>query len=465
MTWPQWSLRMRLTFWYAGALFCVLLAYAGTVYVFIERSLWQQLDQRLHESVEDMESLLPASWSSPTPLTDLRTDDLDDEEDSWIEVWSLEGRRLFQSPRAARVPLDMLGAPRGARARSVRALNGRYLRVSDEMSHIGKTPVLIRAATSEDSLRDALFGLFSIMALGLPIAVGTTAFGGYQLARRALRPVDRMADSTRKITAERLGERLEIENPGDEIGRFGSMINDMFARLEASFDQTRRFTADASHELRTPLTAIRTVGEVGLRESRDLNDYRDVIGSMLEETDQMTRLVEALLMLSRADAGQIAISLELVDLSELARRVATHLEVLAEEKQQSIVVVAPESVEAHVDPVVLRLALVNLVDNAVRHSPIGARITVRIWSSPADAVIEVEDNGPGIPAAHLSRLFDRFYRVDSARTRQGGGVGLGLAISQWAVRVQAGDIEVLSEEGAGSVFRIRLPRPPMPEVN
>jgi heavy metal sensor kinase len=455
---PHWSLRMRLTFWYAGVLFCVLLTYAGTVYIFLERSLWQQLDQRLHESTEDMESLLPASWSSPQQLTDLRTDDFDDEDDSWIEVWSLDGRRLFQSPRAGRLPLEMLGPPQGARVRSVQAANGRHLRVSDEQSHIGDKPVIIRAAASEDSLRGALLGLFSIMALGLPIAVGTTAYGGYRLARRALRPVDRMAESARLITAERLGDRLDIDNPSDEIGRLGSVMNEMFGRLETAFDQMRRFTADASHELRTPLTAIRTVGEVALREGRDLADYREVIGSMLEETDEMTRLVEALLMLSRADAGQIAIAHEVVDLSDLVRRVAGQLEVLAEEKQQTLAVVASEQVRARVDPVVLRLALVNLVDNAIRHSPIGARVTVRTWASPSEAVIDVEDNGPAIPAIHLPRVFDRFYRVERARTRQGGGVGLGLAISQWAVRVQAGEIEVLSEEGTGSVFRIRLPQ-------
>jgi heavy metal sensor kinase len=267
-----------------------------------------------------------------------------------------------------------------------------------------------------------------------------------------------MADRARTITAERLGERLAVENPNDEIGRLAAVFNEMFGRLEAAFDQMRRFTADASHELRTPLTAIRTVGEVALRDARDNPEYREVIGSMLEETDHVTRLVEALLMLSRADAGQIPIAREAVDLAELSHRVTAQLEVLAEEKQQSLSIDVQEPVRAHVDPLVLRLALVNLVDNAIHHSPPGARITVRIWASPAEAMIDVEDNGPGIAARHLDRLFERFYRVDAARTRQGGGVGLGLAITRWAVEVQDGHVEVISEEGAGSVFRIRLPR-------
>jgi heavy metal sensor kinase len=452
------TVRTRLTVWYTAALFTLLLLYATVVYVFVERSLWQQLDQRLHEGVEDMESLLPASWSSPSALKDLQTDDLDDEEDSWVEVWSLQGQRLFQSPRAARIPLEMLGAPHGPQLQSVAIASDRHMRVRDESSHIGAEPVIIRVAAREDQLRSSLERVLWIMALGLPIVVGLAAFGGNRLARRALGPVDRMADRARTITAERLADRLPVENPGDEIGRLAGVFNEMFGRLQSSFDQMRRFTADASHELRTPLTAIRTVGEVALRDGGDASEYREVIGSMLEEADQVTRLVEALLMLSRADAGQIPIVREVVDLADLAHRVAGQLEVLAEEKQQSLAVVTTDAVQAQVDPLVLRLAVVNLVDNAIQHSPHGARISVRVWSSPAEAMIDVEDNGPGIAAIHHERLFDRFYRVDAARPRPGGRVGLGLAIAQWAVEVQEGHIEVISEPGAGSVFRIRLPR-------
>jgi heavy metal sensor kinase len=451
------TLRMRLTVWYAAALLAALLVYAGVVYAFLERSLWQQIDQRLHESVEDMEGLLPASWSSRTQLTDLRRDEGDDEEDSWVEVWSLNGQRLYRSPRALRQPLEMLTPPHDPHPYSVQVAENRHMRIKDEASHIGEEPVIIRVAAREDQLRDALTRLLWIMALGLPIAVGATGYGGYRLARRALGPMDRMADRARTITAERLGERLAVENPTDEIGRLAGVFNEMFGRLETAFEQMRRFTADASHELRTPLTAIRTVGEVALREARDAKEYREVIGSMLEETDHVTRLVEALLMLSRADAGQIPITRQAIDLGELAHRVTSQLEVLAEEKQQSLTVDAPEPVRVEVDPFVLRLAVVNLVDNAIRHTPPGARITVRIWASPAEAMIDVEDNGPGIASIHHEHLFERFYRVEQARTRQGGGVGLGLAITRWAVEVQNGHVEVISEPGAGSLFRIRLP--------
>jgi heavy metal sensor kinase len=468
------NLRLRLTVWYAAALCIVLALYAILVFTFLERSLFQQLDQRLHDDVEDMEAFFRASAaSSPTSsgsvsaaevLERLRTEDPDDDDLMWVEVWTFNGQRLYQSPRAAHFALPALSPPQAPGLRSVRLADNRHIRVNDESSLLGNEVVIIRATKSEDDLRAALTMLMGIMGLGIPISLGVAAFGGYRLARRALGPVDRMADRARTITAERLGERLSIENPDDELGRLARTFNDMFARLETSFDQMKRFSADASHELRTPLTAIRTVGEVALREARDPNEYREAIGSMLEEADRVTRLADALLMLSRADAGQIRITREDVDLVDLARQVAMQLEVLAEEKQQSLSVCATELVRAHVDPLVLRLAVVNLVDNAIHHSPTGARITVRIWASPTDAMIDVEDNGPGIAAIHHDRLFDRFYRVDEARTRQtdgagaGVGVGLGLAITRWAVEVQDGRVEVISEVGHGSLFRIRLPR-------
>jgi heavy metal sensor kinase len=456
---PRLTLRLRLTLWYAVALLGVLSIYAGVVYIFVSHSLWQQLDHHLHESVEDMEALLPASWTSPATADLVLGDKDDDEDDTWVEVWSHSGVRLYHSSRAERQPLKLLGAPQGARKYSIEASSGHHVRINDEASHIGNQPVIIRVAQTEDQLRDSLWQLFWIMGVGLPLAVGLTGVVGYQLARRALGPVDRMTDRARTITAERLSERLAIETPDDEIGRLATVFNDMLARLETAFEQMRRFTADASHELRTPLTAIRTVGEVALRERREATEYRDVIGSMLEETDHVTRLVDALLMLSRADAGQIPIAREAVSLADLAHRVAAQLEVLAEEKQQTLSVDAPEDLRVEIDPVVLRLALVNLLDNAITYSQPGARITVRIRANGHDVTIDVEDNGPGIAAVHHARLFDRFYRVDEARTRRGGsvGVGLGLAITRWAVEVQQGRVEVISAEGQGSIFRIHLP--------
>ncbi|HKB16336.1 MAG TPA: ATP-binding protein, partial [Planctomycetota bacterium] len=330
-------------------------------------------------------------------------------------------------------------------------------RVLSRPASVAGIPVTIRVARSEARLRHEVRELLLIFGLAFPLAVGLAGVGGYALARRALAPVGAMTERAKTITAERLSERLPIEHAADELGQLASVFNDTFSRLERSFGELRRFTADASHELRTPLTAIRTVGEVGLREPRDPGTYREVIGSMLEEVDRMTRLVDGLLTLARADAGGVRLSLAPADLVELAREVVGQLGVLAEERRQALGVEAAGPVDATVDRPVLRQALINLVDNAIKYSPPGARIRVRVERGAEGPAVVVIDEGPGIPPEHHDRVFDRFYRVDTARSRELGGSGLGLSIARWAVEAHGGRIELESEEGRGSAFRIVLP--------
>jgi len=305
----------------------------------------------------------------------------------------------------------------------------------------------------QENLRYFLYLLF----LGLPFCIVLSGLGGYVLARSALAPMDRMAEQARLITATRMSDRLPVDNPNDELGRLSTVFNDTLTRLQSSFDQMRRFTSDASHELRTPLTAIRSVGEVGLREKRGEAEYREIIGSMLEEVDSLSRLVDRLLLLSRAETGEALLNREDVDLTALAEDVVAQLEVLAEEKQQSIGIDAGAAAHWIGDRMVLRQALINLVDNAIKYTQAGGRIVVRIAELGKNKVIDVIDNGPGIPEELRSRVFDRFYRVDKSRSRDHGGNGLGLAIAKSAVEVQGGTLSLESPTGAGSVFRITLP--------
>jgi heavy metal sensor kinase len=248
-----------------------------------------------------------------------------------------------------------------------------------------------------------------------------------------------------------------VENPADELGHLASVFNETFGRLQASFEQLRRFTADASHEMRTPLTALRAVGEVGLQESRSGEDYREIIGSMLEEADRLNQLVETLLTLARADGGHVRLNRERVDLGDLAREVADHLGALAEDRQQAITVKSSGPVLAEVDRVVLRQAAINLLDNAIKYSPAGGTIRLVADARPGEAILGVQDSGPGIAPEHVAHIFERFYRIDKGRSRDAGGVGLGLSIARWAVEVHGGHIEVESPATGGSVFRIVLP--------
>jgi heavy metal sensor kinase len=314
-------------------------------------------------------------------------------------------------------------------------------------------PEAAREARLQEQLREILV----VLVLGLPLIVALAGLGGYVLARRALSPIDHLAGEARRITAERLHERLSVPNEHDEVGRLAAVINDAFARLESSFDQLRRFTADASHELRTPLSVIRGVGENVLRETRTPAEYKDAMGSMLEEVDRLTRLVDTLLKLSRGDAGTIRLTPDIFELGELTRDVVSSLSILAEERQQRLRVVAAENVRVSADRLVLRDAIANVVDNAIKYGPSRSTIDVRVDADGDHATLTVADAGPGIPAQHRERIFDRFYRVDEGRSRDTGGTGLGLAIARWAVEANGGRIS-LEGSGTGSVFQIVLPR-------
>jgi heavy metal sensor kinase len=316
----------------------------------------------------------------------------------------------------------------------------------------------VSVARDETPLRDTLRTLAIILAMGIPCAVVLAVAGGYLLAGRVLAPVGAMAATARRITAESLSARLPIENARDEFGQLAGVFNETLARLEAAFEHLRRFTADASHELRTPLTGLRSVGEVALQRSLSAQEYRDVIGSMLEEVDRLTRLVDSLLLLTRAEAGRVPLSRSRVDLGELVVSVSDSLRVLADEKEQAWSVDVTPHVTAVCDAGILRLAVTNLVYNAIKYTPTKGAVRIATTRTAArSALIEVQDTGPGIAAADRERIFERFYRVDDSRTRETGGIGLGLAIARWAVEANGGRIELDSEINRGTRFRIVLP--------
>ncbi len=455
----QLSIRSRLTLWYAGALALMLALYAVGIYFFLMRNLLAELDQSLRENFEVVEGILER-----TPEGGIRLG-LDshhqDESNWWVEVWSLDRKLLFRSEPFERANAEKISSFLSLEARDcrtvqppgegpIRFFTGRHL--------VGGEPVIIRVARSELFLRAELQELMLALGISWPVVVGIAGVGGYFLAGRALKPIKTMAGQAKKITAERLSERLPVVHPGDEIGRLAVVFNDTLARLERSFDQLKRFTADASHELRTPLTALRSVGEVGLRAKRDENSYREIIGSMLEEADKLGRLVDSLLTLARADSGHTKLNLENLDLTGLTREVANHLGPLAEEKRQTIALNEGPPVAAAADRWVIRQALINLVDNSIKHSPEGAAIRIGAFERDGTKIVEVEDSGPGIPPEHRERIFDRFYRIDQARSCDLGGTGLGLAIAKWAVEAHGGRIELESEVGKGSTFRIIFPK-------
>jgi heavy metal sensor kinase len=456
--WSTASIRVRLTGWYAVVLFLTLVVYAAATFVAVRREFLEQLDEQLHDEFETAEGFLRATPEGGLVWSGERRHDPDDDEDRGVDVWAADGTAIARSGASGSLPPVAVGAT-GAQPRyQSMVVDGRRWRTLTATWLIGGRSVVLRASRSEERLRAQLREVLTVLVLGLPLVVVLAGIGGYALARRALTPIDHLASEARRITAERLHERVSVQNPHDEIGRLATVINDTFARLESSFDQLRRFTADASHELRTPLSVIRGIGEVGLGETRTPAEYKEVLGSMLEEVDRLSNLVDTLLRLSHGDAGNVRLSRQAVDVGQLTRDVVSSLGVLAEERGQHLNV---DDVRAGVavaaDRLVLREAITNIVDNAIKYSGRSSTIEIQVRSTEGQAILSVADRGPGIAPEHRERIFDRFFRLDEARSRDSGGTGLGLAIAKWAVEVNGGRISVDGNAGGGSVFLVTLP--------
>jgi heavy metal sensor kinase len=438
----------------------VLGVYAAVIILFVSRAASDSLDQQLRRDLQLAAATVyrgadrTITWDEPEPI-------VPEQEPLWVQVWTRDGRQLmFRSAEAMRLPVpesQQLAMRLATQTVTVQG-DGVPVRILSRVSgfRAAGDNFVIQVGRSERPMRQNIRELVLVLLFGLPLAVATAGLGGYTLARRALRPVEIMTERAQSITAERLSDRLPVDNPDDEMGRLAKVFNETLGRLEASFDQMRRFTADVSHELRTPLTSIRSVGEVGLREHRDDATYRGIIGSMLEEVDHLAGMVDRLLTLSRAESGQARLSINEVDLRSLADDVASHLGVLAEEKGQSIVVENLGVPRVASDRQLLRQALICLVDNAIKFSPIGGTIRIRLLPQGRCGVIDVIDSGIGVDPAHRAHIFDRFYRVSDGSAHAPGS-GLGLSLAKSAVEVSGGRLTLEDSGPTGSTFRIAVP--------
>jgi heavy metal sensor kinase len=294
---------------------------------------------------------------------------------------------------------------------------------------------------------------------GVPLVLLLASVGGYFLARKSLSPIASMDRQTQRITAERLSSRLDVKNPRDELGRFATTINDLLTRLETSFKEQQRFIADASHELRTPLAVLRGETEVALSKSRTIEEYEESLALIKDEAERLSRIVEDLFILARQPVDAPALSMkEPLSLNKVVKDCARAAQVLAMHKGVRLKTDADSpSIVLNGDDELLKRMMLNLLDNAVKYTPQGGEISVLLARQNGSAQIEVRDTGIGIHEADHERIFDRFYRVDKARSRALGGAGLGLSIARWIVELHGGKIEVDSVPGQGSNFIVELP--------
>jgi len=439
------GVRRRLTLWYTLALALIVLVFSLSVYVFVKSRLFRQLDQQL-----DMEFSTIAGELTEDPVD---TRELDSDGSTRLFLLVQGNKLLFRSDAYQKAGLPEIVPESSEKYRTLFSASGKKYRSATAATPNG---FLLTVALGEEGVRTTIKTLFMILALALPIALALAAVGGYVMAGRLLKPVAAMAQKADKIGAENLSERLPVENPEDEFGKLAGVFNRTLTRLQDAFERLQSFTADASHELRTPLTAIQSVGEVALQENLDAEAYRDRIGSMLEEATRLTRLVESLLLLTRADSGRLLLNRKEQNVTAIVEKAVDDMRVMAEEKGQGLTADLIGDVQAKIDEDTLRRALVNILDNAIKYTPQGGAIAVRLTDRATGIFIEVSDSGPGIAAEHREKIFDRFYRVGQDRSRDAGGAGLGLAIAKWAVEANGGRLEVENRAPHGSTFRIVL---------
>lgn len=466
--WPN-QIRRSLTLWYV-AIFGGLLA--GYICVACIVQYWQLSEQLYHAEIQDIETVQGLLYFDREGKLSLHEDYFNRSQsrlliDRMMEVLDADGRVLFRNSQLKANRLGGLPTPNegvgGFTPRRLRLADGTHVLAISHVHSLGGTSLLIRIAYSTEPLRLRTFELLGLLGLVLPAALIVAGLAGYRVAGKALDPLEQMAQLTEGITARRLGERIPVRNPKDELGHMARVLNELLRRLEESFDSLRRFTSDVAHELRTPLAAMRSVGEVGIQGKHDTAKYRDIIGSMLEEVAKLNSMIDTLLTLAHAESGAIELHRTIFPFMEMVNESAAVVGVLAEEKNQTVSVNGDSRINIWADYALLRMAVVNLLDNAVKYSPQGSAIRLSLQAedgaAPSIGFVElyIEDEGPGIPENARQRIFDRFFRLDEARTQDAGGAGLGLPIAKWAVEANGGIIFVKPGQACGAKFCIRVP--------
>ncbi len=459
----RWSIRTRLTAWYVSVLVVLLFIFAVIVFVFQYATLTRQI---IHDEMQDAVTVEGLLYVDGQSQLQLRQDYYSRPQshllvDRLMEVLDSNGTALYRSEA---LHGQSLGGPllpgegdRSANERTVRLSDGSRVLTISHVHGMSGRDVVIRIGYSLEPLKERMWQFVWLLAIALLVTILLASMTGQWIAGKAISPIGLMAERAEGITANNLHDRLVVTNPRDELGALAGIFNHLLERLEQSFQQLQRFTADAAHELRTPLASLRTVGEVALAEPRSPEQYRDVISSILEETQRLNHTIDSLLLLARAETGTSSAAAEIIALAPLVSEVASMLSVLAEEKDiQLRVHDGNTKAEIRGDRSLLRVAFVNVLHNALKFSPVGSTVQVRIATDETFASVIVSDQGPGLGEDEFEAVFDRFYRGRGVSENYGNG--LGLSIVKLIVDRIGGSIRFdrAVEDGASVILELPL---------
>ncbi len=452
------NLRWRLTLWNTFSAAVLLLVCGSLVYGMLRQAMVRQTDQLLQAQLAELhdDQMMASDYQSRIPHW-IR--EFKEHVNVFAAVYDSHGQLIFRTEGLAEVSVPPDPIPDTNELRfatqmlpiidSQRTLAGNFPAGNESFSVVLMSP-LAEVETNLARVRTVMFTAF-------PLALLLAGAIGYWQSRKALAPIERLREKTDRITADKLDQRLPVDNPDDELGRMTETINEMIARLERSFLEIRRFTADASHELRTPLAVLRAEVEVAMRTPMDEPQRQNLLASVLEEIQRLSGLTDQLLTLSRTDAGMAQYARELIDLNQLVHDVVQTMKPLADAKQQTLVCTGTSGACVVGDVGKLRQVFYNLLDNSIKYTPENGKIEVSLSSTSDFVHVQIKDNGIGIPAEHLPHLFERFYRVDKSRSREQGGTGLGLSIVKTIIVAHEGEIQITSQPDQGMTCTIQLP--------
>ena len=459
------SVRVRLTLWYVAVFGLLLVAFSAFVYGVLAKSLYARLDQSVTETADlvvgEFKSEIEENGgdiaiSASQALAELQIHDV------YLAIFDDQWNLLASNPDWNQLPAASQSSFQNGgtepRLLTVDGVDDAGVRFSILSASSGGRAYLIAAGESQLRVIDQLRSIRRTFYLGFPASLLIAAIGGFLLARKSLAPVVAMADQVDRISAHNLNERLTVGKQKDELQHLARVFNELLSRLDGSFEEMRGFVADASHELRTPLAIIRGEADVALSDDREAAEYRDALVIIQDEAKRVSRIVDDMMALARADAGQRQLRVEEFYLNDLIEECCKAATVLTVAKNVSLSAIPMPDISFRGDQDLLRRMLMNLLDNAIKYTPDGGSVSVAVECAQDMVRLRVTDTGIGIAAGHLERVFDRFYRVDKSRTRADGGTGLGLAIAKWVAEAHNGSIELSSQPGQGSTFTVLLPR-------
>jgi heavy metal sensor kinase len=464
------SIGSRLTLWYLAIFTAAELFFGVGMWLVLRQDLYGIADDALTAQVEDVASFLKSQKKKNMTVDKLREEASEayvlEHSGDFLQIYDADGNWLFRASSLVQNQVAAL-TPAATKRPSFTniQLGNKPFRFVKQRIEVNGRAYTVQTGVPADQIIATLSRFRRYLLMLAPLLLFAAASGGYWLSQKALSPVDALTRTARSISGSNLADRLEKLATGDELQRLSDTLNEMLARIESSFLRVTQFTADASHELRTPISLIRTEAEIALRKSRGNEEYREALRHILLEAERTSSLVEELLSLARADSGRENVQLTILDLRSAIAEIANEWRQLVESRNlQFTQTIADCELPVLADRVALQRLLAIILDNAVKYTPPPGVVELRLEARNGNAVICVRDTGIGIAEQDQGKIFERFYRVDKARSRAQGGAGIGLAIAEWIVQQHRGSIAVQSSIGSGSSFVVELPVQPASAV-